>query len=250
MFMSFSDFKEYLITPIKGIIHVGAHNLEEKTKYDIAGINNIVWIEANPVLCDRIKSLWGNEIKIINALISNTENEYLDFHLASDSQCSSIFELKNVKYFYSKITQTASIKLKSTKLKNLINQRKIKIEECNFINLDIQGAELEALKSLGNYIYNIDYIYTEINITELYKNCPLLIDLDKFLFNYGFIRRSLVMDKNGWGDAFYTKKSQNEQELFLQNIKQAKSMEEDFAKQSLLNKYLYPFKRIKHILLD
>ena len=34
--------------PIKGIIHVGAHELEEMKDYLTRGIDKIIWIEANP----------------------------------------------------------------------------------------------------------------------------------------------------------------------------------------------------------
>jgi len=37
-----------------------------------------------------------------------------------------------------------------------------KYEDIHF-NLDIQGAELKALKSMGDYLNNVDYIYTEVN---------------------------------------------------------------------------------------
>ena len=42
---------KYLINfqiPIKGIIHVGAHELEEMNDYLKRGIDKIIWIEANP----------------------------------------------------------------------------------------------------------------------------------------------------------------------------------------------------------
>ena len=42
---------KYLINyqiPIKGVIHVGAHELEEMKDYLKRGIDKIIWIEANP----------------------------------------------------------------------------------------------------------------------------------------------------------------------------------------------------------
>ncbi len=41
----------------------------------------------------------------------------------------------------------------------------------NFLNLDIQGAELKALKSMGDYLNNVDYIYTEVN-SDYTKTVP------------------------------------------------------------------------------
>ena len=74
----------------------------------------------------------------------------------------------------------------------------------NFINLDIQGTELKALKGMDYYLKFVDYIYTEVNSCEVYKGCTIISDLDDYLNNYGFkrVKTSWVEDKT-WGDAFY-----------------------------------------------
>ena len=45
------------------------------------------------------------------------------------------------------------------------------MDNVNFLNLDIQGAELKALKSLQDYLHKVDYIYTEVNVDYLYVDC-------------------------------------------------------------------------------
>ena len=95
-------------------------------------------------------------------------------------------------------------KMKTTKLETFIKNNKIPIEKLNFLNLDIQGKELDALKSMGNYIQYIDYIYTEVNTEKVYENCGLLSEIDLFLSEKGFKRIACQMWGNcGWGDAFY-----------------------------------------------
>ena len=75
----------------------------------------------------------------------------------------------------------------------------------NFANLDIQGAEYQALIGFGDIIDNFDYIYIEVNVKELYKSIKLLPELDKFLESKGFKRKELKMTKHGWGEAFYVR---------------------------------------------
>jgi hypothetical protein len=76
--------------------------------------------------------------------------------------------------------------------------------EFNFLNLDIQGAEYEAMKGLGNLINQISYIYTEVYSLELYRENGYLGDVDQFLGNKGFIRVGAnINPKIGWGDALY-----------------------------------------------
>ena len=69
------------------------------------------------------------------------------------------------------------------------------------MNLDIQGKELDALKSMGDYIQYVQYIYTEVNSEKVYKDCALLPEIDEFLKEKGFIRVACKMWGNcGWGE--------------------------------------------------
>ena len=54
--------------------------------------------------------------------------------------------------------------------------------------MDVQGFELEVLKGGENCIKNIDYITTEVNRDEVYKDCAKVEQIDQFLDDYGFIR--------------------------------------------------------------
>ena len=51
----------------------------------------------------------------------------------------------------------------------------------NFLNFDIQGAELKALKSMEEYLPKVDYLYTEVNSDYVYKECALISELDNYL---------------------------------------------------------------------
>ena len=80
------------------------------------------------------------------------------------------------------------------------------IVDCNFLHMDTQGYELEILKGSEETLKYIDYIYTEINIMELYENCVQLEELDEYLKSKNFIRTELILTGYGAGDALYIKK--------------------------------------------
>jgi hypothetical protein len=40
---------------------------------------------------------------------------------------------------------------------------------------------LSALKSLGSFISQINYVYCEVNKTEVYKGIPLFDEVDEWL---------------------------------------------------------------------
>jgi hypothetical protein len=74
----------------------------------------------------------------------------------------------------------------------------------NFLNFDIQGAELKALKGMEYYLPNVDYIYIEVNSDYVYKDCALVSDLDNYLGIFGLKRvETKWCGDFKWGDAFY-----------------------------------------------
>lgn len=62
------------------------------------------------------------------------------------------------------------------------------VHEANFINIDVQGYELEVFKGATKTLKEIDYIYCEVNRGEMYEGNPMVEELDEFLNEYGFER--------------------------------------------------------------
>ena len=108
--------------------------------------------------------------------------------------------------YYPSITVIEKLQVNTKRIDSLINENNIKIENYDFVNLDIQGAELLALKGFGDLLNHVKFIYTEINTNNLYKNCALVNEIDDFLLKYGFNRVETVMTGAEWGDALYIKK--------------------------------------------
>jgi hypothetical protein len=89
------------------------------------------------------------------------------------------------------------------RLEDIVRERGIR---ANFLNLDIQGAELKALDGLGSSIDQFECVYTKVNTRELYPGCALLPQLDDWLRWRGFWRmRTTIYEQCGWGDAVYVR---------------------------------------------
>ena len=82
-------------------------------------------------------------------------------------------------------------------------------DDYDFINIDVQGYELNVFKGAVHTLKNIKYIMSEVNRDEIYKNCARVEQLDVFLGGYNFKRVSTTWDNpcgvDTWGDAFYIK---------------------------------------------
>ena len=74
----------------------------------------------------------------------------------------------------------------------------------NFLNMDVQGYELEVLRGGSQTLKTIDYVYTEVNRAEVYKKCAMIEDLTAYLQNFGLIKVAEAWHGD-WGDAFYIK---------------------------------------------
>ena len=195
----FDDFK--ICRPDKGILHIGAHKCEEKELYNSNGItdDNILWIEAIQEIIN------PNQTNIINAVISDKDNEEIDFIITNNIYSSSILELHKHLEQYPYVVEIQRRRLKTITLNTLYENNNIPYDRYDFMNLDIQGAELKAFIGADKILPHIKAIYTEVSTIELYKNCALLEDLDIFLKNYGFKRIAIQITPNYWGDALYVK---------------------------------------------
>ena len=103
---------------------------------------------------------------------------------------------------HNKITIINNLTVTTIRLDSLIDKKNMP----NFINLDIQGVELKALKSLGTLITDIKYIYTEVNRLNVYEDGSNIHDIDDFLSLQGFRRATTRWQwLEGWGDALYVR---------------------------------------------
>lgn len=192
---------------IKGVIHLGAHLLEEKTDYDRFGVKNVVWVEGNPNLCEINRKTLEHSTNhaIYNYLISDQDDVEVDFKITNNGQSSSILDLDKHSLYYPHIVVVDVIRGKTKTVKSIIHDNAIDMSKFNFVNLDLQGVELKALKGFGELLNNIDYIYTEANIGSVYKNNDMLSDIDEYLKKFGFDRVETNIGSQEWGDAFYIK---------------------------------------------
>tara|TARA_B100001063_G_scaffold147258_1_gene137511 strand:+ start:797 stop:1750 length:954 start_codon:yes stop_codon:yes gene_type:complete len=65
-------------------------------------------------------------------------------------------------------------------------EEKLRPHKTDFIKLDIQGGELNALKGIGNSLDNCLGVEIEVEFSEMYKSQPLFSEVNNFLLSKGF----------------------------------------------------------------
>lgn len=212
MLINLEDFLNRFTFKLNGIVHIGACMCEERPIYNKIGVDDLktVWIDANPKIVEQVVSKYPT-VQIYNYAITDTSGEDIVLNVTNNDQSSSILELGTHKEYYPNIVVSEKVTSKTVRLDDFLNNNpdvtSFTNGGVNLLNLDIQGVELMAMKSLGNLINRFKIIYTEVNIEELYKGCCLLEDIDKYLESYGYKRVKLYMTEYKWGDAIYLHKS-------------------------------------------
>lgn len=203
--------KRFNVRPI-GVLHVGANVGEEAATYHAQGINKVIWIEANPDLIDQ---LYDNIEKYPGQRafwFAAGEQDFVDvtLHVSNNAgQSSSILDLGTHKIAHPEVDYTHDVSVKMHRIDKFFATRSadIGLDGVDFLNMDIQGFELQALRGMGDTLKQFKWAYLEVNKKELYKGCALVEDLDMYLLGFGF-RRVLTewAGNTGWGDALWVRK--------------------------------------------
>jgi len=200
------EFKKYGI-PAKGVIHVGAHLGEELRMYEQMGFKRVLWVEANPVIFNSLTNQRSKTciLNFENIAVSDKEGVF-PFFVTNNEQSSSLLKLGRHKQLHPWVVETQTIEVECTTLNKLFG--KYDISDYNLINIDIQGAELMAMKGATEILKHIDAINSEVNLTHVYEDCGLKEELDAFLSKYDLTEVSDCFKHcPEWGDVLYVKKS-------------------------------------------
>lgn len=217
--MLFTEFEKH-ITNRRGAIHIGANVGEECGWYKDHGFNKVLWFEPNPSLFPILEqNIKGFENNIaFNIGVHDTLKE-ATLHIANNSgQSSSILPLGTHARRHPKVHYIYDQKIRLVRMDDFLDCSGRDIADYNFLNIDVQGVELNVIKSFGELIKQIDYIYVEVNREELYVGCSMIQDIDAYLTEHNFERMATHWTKNNWGDAFYMKNKKREFESFINPV--------------------------------
>lgn len=204
---------EHGVRPRK-VLHVGAHMGEEATAYRKAGVSEVWWVEANPAVAERLRNLvvrqetrarGGMRQHVIRAAVGapSQRGETVPFHLADNGQSSSLLEPGThlAHHGYVHFDQTIDVTIET--LDHLAREHLI---AADYLNLDIQGAELDALVGALEVVLPFArWVYSEVNTEQVYMGCAEFPELNGWLHLWGFdlVERVMSTGDVGWGDALW-----------------------------------------------
>jgi len=194
------DTEKLFPDKLRGCIHVGAWGCAELGCYVPMFGQNVVWVEANPHTYEIITKPRANayEHKAFNCALSSVDNKEVSLKIMPKADGSSIYECVGQ-------TPINKIKMKTKTLDTLIKEEKIDMDDHNFLNMDVEGAEFDVLEGMKENLHKIDYLFFEASLYERHKGAKNFKDLHEYVVNKGFelIVFSDSFKTLGWGDAFY-----------------------------------------------
>jgi FkbM family methyltransferase len=205
MLMSLESLVDQYGLTVSGVLHVGAHLAEEAAEYERLHMHDVWWVEANPRVLPLIEEnlKYYPQQQLIQGLVYSQSGVELPFNVTNyDGMSSSIFEFGTHPTFSPDTIFVERITLPTTTIDEIVKANNVR---ANFLNMDLQGAELHALQGATDFLLDVDYIMTEVNKTEVYVGCAQVGQLDDYLEAFSRVETYWVGDQ-GWGDALYLRK--------------------------------------------
>lgn len=207
------------------IFDIGSRDCAQSIEFYKAFPNsNIYAFECNPNTLDICKNNiepYSDRITLIEGAVCDydgnitfypiNQNKTITTWKDGNPGASSIFK-SNGKYTVETYIQDEII-TNCHRLDSIIN--KYCIPKVDIIWMDLQGAELVALKGLGNHLQNVKYIHTEVSYKEMYTGQVMFDELNNYILSNDFLLINNLSLKGWQEDAIYEKINKYEHKDYL-----------------------------------
>lgn len=201
---------------VTGVVHVGAHRGQEVSHYRAHGIAKIALVEANPEHCAFLSERFGDDadVTVINCAVGEADG-FVDLNInvsrSGNDESSSILPLGRLATIVPNLQTRRTVRVPMRTLDTL--SRGAELANCNFLSMDIQGAELRALYGARRALHNVRAVLIETNLIEMYEGCALEAAIDAELAAYGFSCVERVYHElyegahrfPAWGESLYVR---------------------------------------------
>ena len=214
------------------ICNVGSRKIDNHDEYSSQGWGlfapklTIYGFDADNDACEQAnadleaRQINWKEIHIPLALGKAEEERIL--YVTKAPMCTSLFPpnepyLKRFAGLPELMNLDFNCEIETTTLDNFCESEEI--NEIDFLQIDVQGADLDVLKGATKILDSVLAIQIEVEFSHLYIDQPLFADVDTFLRKQGFtlfdlspayrlkadspIRSTVRAGQILWGDAFY-----------------------------------------------
>ena len=181
------------LPPKINIIDIGALNVGNEIYHPLVKKNLCTVIGFEPIEeeCRKLNQLYNGRHRFLPYAIGNGEEQ--SFHITASPMCSSLFEpdLELSEKFSNYAHLRRVIEVKKIKTHRLDDVSEID-SSIDYLKLDVQGAEFQIFQNAEKILKQCVIIHTEAMLIPLYKNQPLLSDIDEVLRKHGFLHHKFL----------------------------------------------------------
>lgn len=194
--------------PRSGIIHIGANFAGEARFYDAYGKVPVAFFEPVPSvfeLAQKSTSKFPRQ-RVFQACCSDRDGDEVTFSVSSNrGMSSSMYPLGRHGELAPGITYVDQFKIKTSRAETILKQH-YALDDFNLAVIDTQGADLLALKGLGEFLDHLDAVYIEISDQPLYEGGAAFDDIYRYLNDKGFALAMLYLNVVDFGNAFFKRR--------------------------------------------
>jgi len=136
----------------------------------------------------------NNSVRCFNLALSEKEGKQ-KMYVSNTLSSSSLLKPKEHNIQHPEITFSISNEAETTTIDAWASREGI--EKIDFLWLDLQGCEMDVLKSAKKMLLSVKAIYTEVSLIENYEGSALYPEVRKFLEQQGFLVKK---EKFPWPD--------------------------------------------------
>ena len=151
---------------------------------------NLTCVEGHESAYKDLKKLNYNNSNFLNYVVDDGSEKIFNICKGEDMSSLLVPSKKSMETFsiYKKRAEILERKKVKTKKLDDIDE----IENVDFLQMDVQGSELEIIKNGKNKLSKILFIETEISFVNLYENEPTFGEMDIELRKFGLIPHCLT----------------------------------------------------------
>lgn len=203
MLLDFSKIVKKYSVKADGCIQAGCHFAEEHPEYVKAGIKKFVYIEPCAAAFKVLRNKFSahHHIQLFNVACGEVECEQVMYTGSQNhGQSNSLLKMSKHHQIHPGITlpNTELVTVKRLDSLGLANKG------YQLLVMDCQGFENRVLKGATETLKQINYVYTEVNVDEVYENCARVEEIDSLLSDFKRVETGDYVG-NMWSDAFYVR---------------------------------------------
>ena len=178
-----------------GVLHLGAH-LAQEARYYAFHRKPVLWIEAIPgiyaQLCERLEEY--PDQKALCALLGDSDGGSVQFHISNNGRgmSSSIYDFgekgqgPDSLWPEANLHMVDTVSLEMRSLDTVLKEHNIHSADYDFWIVDLQGAELLALKGAEESLTSCQSLMVETSTVNVYNHGVLWPELSEWLVHEGF----------------------------------------------------------------